>query len=77
MLSGIGLDSFCRFQEAFVRLPRGHREAFKTLQSTFKHLQDVTPFFFAVDYFQMSIFEGVSRKSGGVSGKSLPGKHQK
>ena len=43
VLSGIGLEPFCTVQEAFVRLPRGHREAFNTLQSTFKHLQDVTP----------------------------------
>ena len=77
VLSGIGLEPFCTLQEAFVRLPRGHREAFNTLQSTFKHLQDVTPIFFAIDDFQMLIFEGVSRESRGVSRESLPGEHQK
>ena len=42
VLSGIGLEPSFTVQEAFVKLPRGHREAFNTLQSTFKHLQDVT-----------------------------------
>ena len=43
--SGLDLEPFCTLQEAFVRLPRGHREASNTLQTTFKHLQDVTPVF--------------------------------
>ena len=37
----------CRLQGALESLPGGYREAFKTLWSTFKHLQDVTYVWFS------------------------------
>ena len=67
VLSGIGLEPFCMLQEAFVRLPRGYWEAFKTLQSTFKHLQDVTPVFLCNrSLSNVNFWRGVKRVWRGV-----------